>query len=228
MNKAEIKSMNTLIQDNIAELHLKLEEMSGMVVDAIRNSIEALVDRDVDRAKQIRKDDKKINGLRWDIEEKCITLLATQQPVASDLRETIALLYIITELERIGDYAAGVCKFAIRNGDNQYIKPLIDIPRMGNIAAEMVEMAMNAYKYKDEKEARLIHGMDDDLDQLYHQVYRELTSFMIEKPENITQCTYLLRVAYNLERMGDRVTNICERILYMATGERVDDLKRKL
>ncbi|MCA1802917.1 MAG: phosphate signaling complex protein PhoU [Rhodothermaceae bacterium] len=220
--------MNTVIQDNIAALNQKLDEMAERVVSAIRDSLEALVEKDIDRAKQIRKEDKKINGLRWDIEEKCITLIATQQPVASDLRELIALLYIITEMERIGDYAAGVSKFTIKNGSNEYIKPLIDIPRMGKIAAEMIEQAMNAYKFKDEQEARLIHGMDDEIDQLYHQVYRELISYMIEKPENITQCTYLLRIAYNIERMGDRVTNICERILYLATGERVDDLKRQL
>lgn len=216
--------MTTLIQESLKDLQGKLNEMAEMVVESINGSIESLVEKDVERAKQIKKEDKKINSIRWEIEEECIHLIATQQPVASDLRELIALQNIITELERIGDYAAGISKLTILIGDEKHVKSLIDIPRMKEIAVDMIENSMKAYINRDAKSARLIHSQDDDIDDLYQQIYRELISYMIEKPANITQCTYLVWVAHNIERMGDRVTNICERIIYLATGERADDL----
>ncbi|MEX0811333.1 MAG: phosphate signaling complex protein PhoU [Chitinophagales bacterium] len=216
--------MTTLIQESLTELQGKLNEMAEMVVDAINGSVDSLVDKDVERAKQIKKNDKNINNIRWEIEEDCINLIATQQPVASDLRELIALLNIITELERIGDYAAGISKLTISIGDEKHVKSLIDIPRMRDIAVDMIENSMKAYINRDAKSARMIHGQDDDIDELYQQIYRELISYMIESPTKITQCNYLLWVAHNIERMGDRVTNICERIIYHATGDRADDL----
>lgn len=216
--------MTTLIQDNLLELHDKLNRMSDLVLEAVNESIDSLMDKDVEKAKQVKKGDKRINSIRWEIEEDCINLIATQQPVASDLRELIALLYIITELERIGDYAAGISKLTIVMGDEPHIKPLIDIPRMRDIAVEMIESSMEAYLNKDERAARGIHLQDDVIDDLYKQVNRELISYMIENPSTITQCTYLVWIAHNIERMGDRVTNICERIIYLATGERADDL----
>lgn len=216
--------MATLIQDHLKELQGKLNEMAELVVESVNDSINSLVDKDVERAKQIKKEDKCINSIRWDIEEDCIHLIATQQPMASDLRELIALLNIITELERIGDYAAGISKLTILIGDEKHVKSLIDIPRMRDIAVDMIENSMKAFINRDAKAARMIHSQDDDIDDLYQQVYRELISYMIEKPSNITQCTYLVWVAHNLERMGDRVTNICERIIYHTTGERADDL----
>lgn len=216
--------MTTVIQENITELQGKLTKMAEMVVSAVTDSVDALKEKDIDSAKKIKKNDQLINNLRWEIEEDCINLIATQQPVASDLRELIALLNIITELERIGDYAAGISKITILIGDEEHVKPLIDIPRMRDIAVDMIESSIKAYTNRNEKSARLIHSQDDDVDDLYNQVYRELISFMIEKPANITQCTYLVWVSHNIERMGDRVTNICERIIYLATGERADDL----
>lgn len=216
--------MTTVIQENITELQGKLTKMAEMVVSAVTDSVDALKEKDIDRAKKIKKNDQLINNLRWEIEEDCINLIATQQPVASDLRELIALLNIITELERIGDYAAGISKITILIGEEEHVKPLIDIPRMRDIAVDMIESSMKAYTNRNEKSARMIHSQDDDIDDLYNQVYRELISYMIEKPANITQCTYLVWVSHNLERMGDRVTNICERIIYLAAGERADDL----
>ncbi len=216
--------MSTVIQNNLTELHDKLGTMSKMVIDAIEDAVDALTDKDIEKAKVIKKEDVLINNIRWEIEDKTIALLATQQPVASDLREIIALLNIITELERIGDYAAGIAKIVIMIGDENHIKPLVDIPRMKDIGIDMIENAMKAYTNHNEKSARLIHKQDDDIDNLYNQVYRELISFMIEKPGKITQCTYLLWVAHNLERIGDRVTNICERIIYLVSGELAEDL----
>lgn len=216
--------MNSVIQKNLKELHDRLDQMTKSVVSAVDQSVTALAEKDVDKAKRIKKEDKLINKMRWDIEERCITLIATQQPVASDLRELITLLYIVTELERIGDYAAGISKITVLIGNEEHVKLLIDIPRMRDLAIDMIQNAMKAYTSRNEKSAILIHGQDDDIDHLYNQVYRELISFMIEKPSNITQCTYLLWVTHNLERIGDRVTNICERVIYLATGEHADDL----
>jgi len=216
--------MRSVIQQNLNDLQDKLNNMGDMVMMAVTDSVESLTDKDVVTAKRIRKEDHRINSIRWEIEEQCITLLATQQPVASDLRELIALLNIITELERIGDYAAGIAKLTVIIGDEPHVKPLIDIPRMSEIAVDMIENSLKAYINRDEKSARLIHSQDDDIDDLYKQIYRELISYMIEKPSTITQCTYLVWIAHNIERMGDRVTNICERIIYLATGERADDL----
>lgn len=216
--------MTTAIQENLLKLHSKLNRMSELVLEAVNESVDSLIDKDVEKAKRIKKGDKQINSIRWEIEEDCINLIATQQPVASDLRELIALLYIITELERIGDYAAGISKLTMVMGDEPHIKPLIDIPRMRDVAVEMIESSMEAYLNKDERAARAIHIQDDAIDDLYKQVNRELISFMIENPSTITRCTYLVWIAHNIERMGDRVTNICERIIYLATGERADDL----
>lgn len=218
--------MSTLIQDNLIELQNRLKTMTEMTILAVNRSVEALKNKDVEEAERIKKEDKQINSIRWEIEEKCITLIATQQPVASDLRELIALLSIITELERIADYAAGISKIVMRIGDTKHIKPLIDIPRMAQIGVDMIEQSIDAYMTRDEQSARRIHKQDDEIDELYDQIYRELISFMIENPKNITQCTYLQWVSHNLERIGDRVTNICERIIYLVSGEMAEDLSK--
>ncbi len=217
--------MTTTIQENLKELQKKVTEMSDMVIVAVDHSIEALVNKDIEKANSVRKNDKHINNIRWEIEEKCIALIATQQPVASDLRELVSMLYIITELERIGDYASGISKLTVKIGQDEHVKPLIDIPRMKDHALRMIQGCTKAYINKDEEMARKIHSDDDDIDDLYRQINRELIGFMIEKPSTITQCTYLVWIAHNIERMGDRVTNICERIIYLASGERADDLK---
>jgi len=217
--------MTTTIQENLKELQRKVTVMSDMVIVAVDHSITALVEKDIEKAKNVRKDDTRINAIRWEIEERCIALIATQQPVASDLRELVSMLYIITELERIGDYASGISKLTMKIGQDEHVKPLIDIPRMKDHALNMIKGSTKAYINRDEEMARKIHSDDDNIDNLYKQINRELISYMIEKPATITQCTYLVWIAHNIERMGDRVTNICERIIYLASGERADDLK---
>lgn len=216
--------MRTAIQNHLNDLEKDLINMADMVITAVNSSITALKKRDIDQAKRIRKNDKNINDKRWEIEEKCINIIATQQPVATDLRELIAVLNIITDLERIADYAAGISKIVIKLGNGSHVKPLIDIPRMADISIQMIEKSLKAYAEQDDKAARKIHKQDDDVDDLYNQVYRELVSIMIEKPSTITSCTYLLWVSHNLERIGDRVTNICERIIFLVTGEMVEDV----
>jgi phosphate transport system protein len=193
--------------------------MGSMVTKATMLSIDALQNRDITLAKQIIADDDKINRKRFDIEEKCIQLIATQQPMASDLRTIVAVLNIITELERIGDYAAGDAKITIMIGNEPPLKPLIDIPRMAEKTVDMLNRSLKAFIEHDVEAARKISAEDDFIDNLYDQVFRELLTFMAEDPRTITRATRLIWVTHNLERSADRVTNICERIVFMVTGK---------
>lgn len=205
-------------QEDMKKLEQQLVAMGEMVTKAVNRSVAALISRNVDQAKQIMRDDFLINRKRWDIEEECINLIATQQPVATDLREIIALLNIITDLERMGDHAEGIAKIVIMLGDEPLVKPLIDIPRMAEKTTDMIKRSLEAFVKRDAKIARAICNEDDEVDRLYDQVYGELLAFMIEDPTAITRATYLIWTAHNLERIADRVTNICERIVFLVTG----------
>jgi phosphate transport system protein len=193
--------------------------MGSMVSKATLLAIEALQKRDLALANQIITDDKKINRKRFDIEEKCIQLIATQQPMASDLRTIVAVLNIITELERIGDYAEGNAKITIMIGNEPPLKPLVDIPRMAEKTADMLNRSLSAFINHDADAAIKISAEDDFMDNLYDQVFRELLTFMAEDPKTITRATRLIWVTHNLERSADRVTNICERVVFMVTGK---------
>ena len=209
-----------------AAFHKKLKEiqdeilvMGSMVSKATLLAIEALQNRDLTLAKQIIADDQKINRKRFEIEEKCIQLIATQQPMASDLRTIVSVLNIITELERIGDYAEGNAKITIMIGSEPPLKPLIDIPRMAEKTVDMLNRSLTAFINHDADNAMKISAEDDFIDNLYDQVFRELLTFMAEDPKTITRATRLIWVTHNLERSADRVTNICERIVFMVTGK---------
>ena len=193
--------------------------MSSMVGKAINSSIEALKERDLKAAKKIIADDSKINRIRFDIEEKCIQLIATQQPMAGDLRTIIAVLNIISEIERIGDHAEGIAKIVLMIGDEPPLKPLIDVPRMAEKTVDMLRRSLDTLIKRDAETARKIVIEDDEVDNLYNQVFRELLLFMMEDPKTVTRATRLIWVAHNLERSADRVTNICERVVYMVTGK---------
>lgn len=207
-----------VFQEKLKELEKEVIEMGEMVITAINRSIEALKSRDLDEAKNIINDDLLINKRRWDIEEECISLISTQQPVATDLRTLITILNIITELERMGDHAEGIARVVIMYGDKPLIKPLIDIPRMAEKVNSMIKRSLDALVNRDETTARKICDEDDEIDNLHEQVYRELLTFMLEDPKKITGSTYLTWVSRHLERIADRVTNICERIIYLVTG----------
>jgi phosphate transport system protein len=209
-----------------AAFHKKLREIQddilaigSMVGKAIIRSVDALKNRDLELAHQIIADDQKINNKRFEIEEKCIELIATQQPMASDLRIIIAILNITTEIERIGDYAVGIARITIMIGDEPPLKPLIDIPRMAEQTVDMLQRSLNAFLNRDAKSAKKIISEDDLVDHLYDQVFRELLTFMAEDPKTITRATRLMWVAHNLERAADRVTNICERVVFIVTGK---------
>jgi phosphate transport system protein len=193
--------------------------MGSMVEKAVSRSIEALKERDLAKARRIIEDDKKVNERRFTIEEKCVELIATQQPMAGDLRAIICVLSIITEIERIGDHAEGIAKIVLMIGDEPPLKPLIDIPRMAEKVNGMLHRSLDALINHDADAAKHIVAEDDDVDNLYDQVFRELLTFMVEDPKTITRATRLVWVAHNLERSADRVTNICERVVYMVTGK---------
>jgi phosphate transport system protein len=209
-----------------AAFHKKLKEiqddvlsMGSMVSKSISRSIDALKNRDLGLAQQIIADDNKVNQKRFEIEEKCVELIATQQPMASDLRIILAVLNIVSEVERIGDYAEGIAKIAIMIGDEPPLKPLIDIPRMAEQTVDMLRRSLDAFVSRDAEAARKISTEDDAIDHLYDQVFRELLTFMAEDPKTITRATRLIWVAHNLERSADRVTNICERVVFVVTGK---------
>ena len=208
------------------EFHKRLRQiqdeilvMGSMVNKATLRSIDALKNRDIELAQQIIAEDQKINQKRFEIEEKCIELIATQQPMAGDLRIIVAVLNIITELERIGDHAEGIARITIMIGDEPPLKPLIDIPRMAEQMVDMLRRSLDAFINRDAEAARKISAEDDIVDQLYDQVFRELLTFMAEDPKTITRATRLIWVAHNLERSADRVTNICERVVFVVTGK---------
>jgi len=205
-------------EENRRELEVELISMGEMVIKALNSSIQSLKSRDLNQAKRIISEDLLINKQRWDIEEKCIDLIATQQPVATDLREIIALLNIITDLERMGDHAEGIARIVIMLGTEPLVKPLIDIPRMAEKTADMIKRSLEAFIRRDADTARMICNEDDEIDKLYNQVYNKLLALMIEDPKVITRATYLIWTAHNLERIADRATNICERIVFLVTG----------
>jgi phosphate transport system protein len=202
----------TILRDNVLRL-------SYMVDQAIERSITALKTQDIQLARQIIVDDKKINAFRYQIENECYKLLATQQPTARDLRSIVTAIHIVVELERIGDHAEGIAKLAVELAKESMLKPLIDVPRMAEISREMMRASLNAYLDRNAEQARLTAERDREVDQLNDQVYRELLTFMLADPHNISRATYLLWVSHNLERIADRITNICERVIYMVTGE---------
>jgi phosphate transport system protein len=211
--------IRTSFHKKLQEIHDDLLVMGSMVEKAIALSIEALKKREIELANKIIADDIYINEKRFDIEEKCIQIIATQQPMAGDLRAIVSILNIISELERIGDHAEGIAKIVIMIGDEPPLKPLIDLPRMAEITIDMLHRSLSALAAKDAETARQIVVEDDKVDDLYSQVYRELLTFMAEDPKTITRATRLIWVAHNLERSADRVTNICERIVYTVTGK---------
>jgi len=211
-----------IFEKHLQQLKDELLVMSSMVEKAIERSINALKQRDLRLAHQVIADDANVDRKRLEIEDKCVGLLATQQPMASDLRTIIAILYISNELERIADYAEGIAKIAIMIGDEPPLKPLIDVPRMAQKSIEMLRHSMEAFLERDVEKAEAVCAADDEVDQLHDQVYRELVSFMIEDPKTITRATRLIWVAHNLERIGDRATNIAERAAFTVTGKMVE------
>ncbi len=196
--------------------------LGSMVEQSILGSVDALKGRDLQAAKKILEGDQEINKLRFNIESQLMVLIATQQPMAHDLRLLASILEISSELERMGDYSKGIAKINLRMGDTPLLKPLIDVPRMAQKGVDMLHRSLTAFIEEDVEMARRIPWEDDEVDALYNQVYRELITIILGDPSAIERANWLLWVAHNLERFADRVTNICERTIFVATGELVE------
>lgn len=212
MPRATLDKQINLLQDEVLML-------GSMVESAILGSVDSLKKRDKALSRHIFHGDKRVNEKRFAIENAILVLIATQQPMAHDLRFLASILEVITELERIGDYAKGICKVNILMADEGLLVGMRQLGRMAEVAASMLHRALSAFINEDDELARSIPPEDDEVDQLYNEVYRELIRNMVANPKLIDQMSYMLWVAHNLERTADRVTNICERTIFIATGE---------
>ena len=206
-------------EQSLKRLHDDVLVLGSMVEEALIESVKILKARDMEGSERLIAYDERVNEKRFAIENDTLTLIALQQPMASDIRTLAAVLEIVTELERIGDYAKGICKINLLIGPGPLVKPLVDIPRMVDQVTGMLHRALDAFVRRDVEMARAIPKEDDIVDDLYNQVYRELLTIIMSDPSNMDQATYLLWVAHNLERAGDRVVNICERIVFTVTGD---------
>jgi phosphate transport system protein len=206
------------LDDGLAQLQADLRAMTSLLDVAIERSVLSLQTLDQRLARLVIDSDDEINRVRFQIEDRAIHLIATQQPIAGDLRFIVAVLMVVSEIERMGDYAAGIAKVVQLHENRQLLKPLIDIPEMARLVREMLREAVDAFLRRNEHTAERVAFQDDEVDRLYNIVYRELLQYMTEDPTTIDRATWLLWVAHNLERMGDRIQNICERTVYEVTG----------
>ncbi len=200
----------------------EVEALAQFVSETVIRSVDALKNRDLAASRQVVDFDDYIDDKQSEIEDRCIHLIATQQPVARDLRAIIAVLHIAVELERMGDYAEGIGKISLRMGNEPTLKPLIDIPRMAEKATAMLHDSIDALLNRDTAKAQAVRDADDEVDDLYDQVYHELLLYMIEDPHTIQRATYLLWVAHDIERIADRATNIAEQVLFLVDGRDID------
>lgn len=211
--------VRTNFEHKIQELKDEIMILGSLVEQALLDSVSALKKRDLPLAEKVIAGDIAINEKRFELENRVMTVIATQQPMARDLRVLASILEVIGELERMGDYAKGIAVINVRMGDQPLLKPLVDIPRMAEQGVSMLHRALAAFVSEDPEAARLIPAEDDMVDQLYIQIYRELMTYIMTDPRSIERANWLLWAAHNLERFADRVTNICERTEFMVSGE---------
>jgi phosphate transport system protein len=200
--------------------------LGSLVETALTESVDILKKRDMDRSRRLIAQDREVNRRRFQIESDVLTLIATQQPVATDMRTLAAMLEIGTELERMGDYAKGIAKINLMLGEEPLLKPLIDLPVMAQKARHMLHQALDAFVRRDVELAKAIPRQDDEVDQLYNKVSRELLTYVMGDPKVMDRANYLLWAAHNLERAADRVTNLCERVVFTVTGE-MEELEKE-
>lgn len=213
----------TTFEGQLNTLKNEMLELGVDVGHTISRGVEALKTRDRTLAQEIIRHDDEINRRRYEIEEACYELMATQQPLANDLREIVSILLIAIELERIADHSKNLAEIVIYMGDEPLLKPLIDIPRMAETCEAMLNDALEAFVRNDAELARRVSNRDDEVDNLYQQIFRELLTYVVEDPRTVKRALNLLFAAHNLERIGDRITNIGERVIYAATG-RLEEL----
>lgn len=217
-------TMRLAYERELAALREGIVTMSSMVDKAIARSMDAFKNQDVELARSVIQADTEINAIRWKLEDEALAIIATQAPMARDLRWIAACLHIVTDLERMADHAAGNAKIVLDTADEPLLKRLVDVPRMSDIAREMLSDSISAFIHHDSVAARAIVKRDDEIDDLYNQVYRELLTFMMNDPRTINRATHLLWASHNIERIGDRTTNICEQVVYVVEG-RLENLE---
>ncbi len=204
--------------EQLADLQGMVLDLGRMVGDALVESVDQLKRRDFDGSRRLIEQDHTVNATRFAIESQALTLIATQQPMARDMRLLAAILDIASELERIGDYAKGIARINLAIGEQPLMKPLVDLPVMAEKARAMFDAALESFRDRDIERARAIPRGDDEVDALYQSIYRELVSLIVRDPDTIEQANLLMWAAHNLERAADRVTNLCERVVYTVTG----------
>ncbi|MGI5859643.1 MAG: phosphate signaling complex protein PhoU [Tepidanaerobacteraceae bacterium] len=209
------------LDKDLDELNQDILKMGGIIEQQIYEAVECLINKDRDLAETVIKRDDQVDGLQQVIEDKSVRLVIRQQPIAKDLRAIFVGIKLVTDLERISDIAVNIARIANRIIDQQYIKPLIDIPRMAKIAQTIVRVALDSYVSRDINMAESLFDMEEEIDHLYSQIFRELLVIMMENPRTISQATQLLMVARHLERIGDHSTNIGEMVVYLETGKRI-------
>ncbi len=208
--------------DELLQLRINILDLGTMVDQQITLAVSALINQDLELAKSIVIKDLDCNDLQAIIEEKCILLIAIQQPFARDLRKLVAGFKISMYLERMGDLAVDLAKITIRIGQEPFIKPLVDIPRMSSLVHDMMVIGLKAYVDENCGAAEEMSLMDDDIDKIYSGVFEELRAIMMEDPNKVIQANYLLFASRFLERLGDYCTNIAEEIVYICNGKRMD------
>ncbi|MCX7950321.1 MAG: phosphate signaling complex protein PhoU [Clostridiales bacterium] len=214
--------MREHLDQKISTLNHDLIKMGAQVEAIIDLAVNALKNQDLEAAKKVYKDDDAIDELEIIIEKECLNLIALQQPLAKDLRRIAAALKIITDLERIGDHAVNIAKITLEIGNTPLMKPLIDIPKMAEIAQQMIKLSLDAFVNQDVELAKKAAAMDEQVDELYDLVIKEVLALITKNNEFLDQGVKLLFVGRYLERVADHTTNICERVIYMVTGEKVE------
>jgi phosphate transport system protein len=208
----------SLLDHELDELQHDLLSIGDLVTAAVDRAMTALQRNDPALAREVIEGDRQINTLRYRIEEECLALIATQQPAASDLRRVLAGINMAGDLERMGDHAAGIAKTVLRMQDEPRVEPSAGLLRMADICRVMLQQSLESFRSANVELAQQVAALDDELDRLYNSVLNELLGLMLEHPRHITAATYLLWCAHNLERLGDRTTNIIERVIFMRTG----------
>ncbi len=213
--------------EDLKRLNNVIAEMGGLAEAQLTRAVEALVRRNTELATQVVQDDKRIDTLETEVGQMTVRMLALRQPMAQDLREVVAAIKIASDIERIGDYAKNIAKRAIVLATHAPLKPVTSIPRMSQLALQIIKDVLDAYIEKDAEGARAAWRRDEEVDEMYNSVFREMLTYMMEDPRNIGPCTHLLFIAKNIERIGDHATNVAEIVYYLVHGRSLDEERPK-
>lgn len=214
--------MRAPLDNELKAIHVDIIKMGTLIERTIEETITALVNQDVKLAKSVANGDDRFDKMELDIESKCISVIATQQPVASDLRKLFSIVKIVTDLERIADHCQDISKLTLDLAGQTYVKPLIDIPKMAKQVREMVKMTIDCYIDQDVVKSKIVCANDDIVDDYFKTIFNDLQSVMKEKPDAIKQCMDFLMIAKYLERMADHATNVAEWVIYSVEGTHFD------